>query len=459
VLHPGLQQDASTSRILQDDNYDTRLLSLGIRRWKFQKILLDAVLRCDEISIRFNSKVILVGRERHTVDSGKESQKVLLSMQDGSTHRADILFAADGCRSCLRDQVIQRMYNSTGKIINCADGTRKVFCPNTSRSLHSSVSPTISSIPHLRYSGITCLMGISGSGVDVGGDCINHDNENEIDESNTQKMLDKGIVFLSSETTTGCHAIVFPTGPLEKCFQFYFPKQSICSATNTSWGTLTETLRKDECTALSHLLRNDGWDERYVDLLNNTQMALRIAGSVFEPDVGLEQYAFSLQDLEEIPSGVHGNKSEMKGTADTISATSEFILQRRVVLLGDAAHPPVPYTGQASQVGIEDAATIAHVLEHFCFLESGKFSLDRFDEAMSVYEKVRIPRVGSMVENSRAYGHQQQLRASHSDIRRRYCEEQIKRDLFFHETSPNVLTGVQYDYESALNKELSKYNS
>ena len=36
------------------------------------------------------------------------------------------------------------------------------------------------------------------------------------------------------------------------------------------------------------------------------------------------------------------------------------------MLLGDAAHPPVPYIGQGAMMAMEDVGVLSHLLRHFC---------------------------------------------------------------------------------------------
>lgn len=43
----------------------------------------------------------------------------------------------------------------------------------------------------------------------------------------------------------------------------------------------------------------------------------------------------------------------------------------KCVLLGDAAHPPVPYIGQGAMMAIEDAGVLAKILAHFCVDSNG----------------------------------------------------------------------------------------
>ena len=45
----------------------------------------------------------------------------------------------------------------------------------------------------------------------------------------------------------------------------------------------------------------------------------------------------------------------------------------RVILLGDAAHPPVPYIGQGAMMAMEDVGVLVRCLRHYCCAGGGKF--------------------------------------------------------------------------------------
>ena len=83
----------------------------------------------------------------------------------------------------------------------------------------------------------------------------------------------------------------------------------------------------------------------------------------------------------------------------------------RIILLGDAAHPPVPCVGQGGQMGIEDAGTIALLMKCLCCSDdndnsnsndnnaSTAFLANNVDYAMSMYEQMRIQRTSDMLDN------------------------------------------------------------
>jgi salicylate hydroxylase len=85
--------------------------------------------------------------------------------------------------------------------------------------------------------------------------------------------------------------------------------------------------------------------------------------------------------------------------------------QPRTILVGDAAHPPVPYIGQGAQQGMEDAGTLAVLLKTFCLDDQGQFDLSNLQHAVMAYERIRIPRVTKILANGHAVGNCQAKRA------------------------------------------------
>ena len=248
----------------------------------------------------------------------------------------------------------------------------------------------------LKYTGVTCLMGTADL-----------------------PRESRGICFPSS-ITTKCHGCFFPTSEKEQCFQFHFPVPTK-EAARGSWGTLSENVGKEECEKLAAKLREDGWDEKYLGALENVRMAIKIGFSLLEP---------------QLKHFVYGPKG-------------------RVVLLGDAAHPQIPYIGQGAQQGIEDAGVIIMLLKSLCVDGKGNFGLTNFGPAMGIYEKMRLPRTADILNNAKIQGRMQQKRAE-SAIYNRCKEELIKRDIFFHETMPVMFPCARYDYKAAVENVLNE---
>lgn len=130
---------------------------------------------------------------------------------------------------------------------------------------------------------------------------------------------------MPSSLTTKCHATFFPTGDMESCFQIHFP---VSTTHPDCWGTLTYERCNEVCQKLATELMNDGWDESFLEYLNVASRSVQVGFGELRP------------------------------------ALTKWIYGR-VVLLGDAAHPPLPFLGQGSQQGYEDAATLAILIEKF----------------------------------------------------------------------------------------------
>jgi len=68
--------------------------------------------------------------------------------------------------------------------------------------------------------------------------------------------------------------------------------------------------------------------------------------------------------------------------------------QGHVTLLGDSAHPMLPYLAQGAAMAIEDAAVLTRCLDMF----------DSIEEALAVYQRNRISRTDRVVQESSANG-------------------------------------------------------
>lgn len=230
------RHDGTQVAMAQEDvlcGKEDEIQSLGIRRWKLQKILYDAVIEAG-IQVHF-------GKGLQDVTQNNKGL-VRLEFEDGTTHTSQILFAADGVRSTVR-----RLVNKDSK---------------------------------LEYTGVTCVMGMA-----------------------EHNPCDRGICFPSS-LTTKCHGCFFPTSQEEQCFQMHFsvPEED---ADKGNWGQLSQQVGVQECLKLSEQMQNDGWAERYILPLHQVTHAVRIGFCTLQPP---------------LHKWVYG--------------------QGRIVLLGDAAHPP-----------------------------------------------------------------------------------------------------------------------
>jgi salicylate hydroxylase len=330
----------------------------GIRRYKLQRELYRAVLERG-IRVHFSHRLV------DLVESSK-GKKMVVAFECGARVECDLVFAADGGRSTVRNLIV----------------------------------PTVEA--RLEYSGVTCIMGIAE---DIG----------------SAAQQQQGIAFPTS-TTSRCHAVFFPTGPNEQCFMINVSVPAEETSPG-SWGQLSHAVGTTECRKLADILRRDGWDDRFVEPLMNPKKAIRIGYCLLRPK--LTRWAF----------GPH----------------------RRVVLVGDAAHPPIPYTGQGAQQGLEDAGTIALLVKHFCVTsdngesEDGCAALDwtRWRTVAHLYEKIRIPHADRVCDMAIDFGRMQQRRADSAkyDV---VQSEKIQREVFFHETLPCLLPGATHDYRRSV---------
>ncbi|GAX27826.1 hypothetical protein FisN_13Hh067 [Fistulifera solaris] len=222
-------------------------------------------------------------------------------------------------------------------------------------------------------------------------------------------------ISIVTSLTSQCHAVFFPVSPTEQCFQFHFPMKDTSDG-DDSWSTMTKTIEHEHCQELAQRLTQDGWDEQYIRPLRSVSQAIQIHSCLLD------------QKLE---TWVRGN----------------------VVLLGDAAHPPVPFIGQGAQQGLEDAGTLALLLRALCCSTRGKLDVQNLSQALKLYEQIRIPRANELLDLSQLTGDQRRKRsqsARYAEVR----EEIIQRQVFFHETSPNMLPGATHDYRKAVEKVL-----
>jgi salicylate hydroxylase len=228
-------------------------------------------------------------------------------------------------------------------------------------------------------------------------------------------------ICLPSSTGHDTHGVFFPTGTDEQCFQFHFnvPEDQ---ADHNNWGTLSQAVTASECEQLTQRLRAEGWDQRYLEPFQHVVSALRIGFCLLEP--ALEQFVY---------------------------------WDNSVVLLGDAAHPPVPYLGQGGAMGLEDAGVLCLLLQHYCCQDSsGVFDMQHLPAALKLYQEMRIPRTSAMLANAKLMGHSQAVRASGIGNRRAAKETMIQRQVFFHETMPLLFPGANYNYQKQVAAAIEK---
>ena len=121
----------------------------------------------------------------------------------------------------------------------------------------------------------------------------------------------EGICFPSS-STTNCHACYYKPNDEEVVFQLFFPTEE----KPETWKALTKEESDIECKRLQKVMIDDGWHPMFSDPVGQADSVLRVGLRARNP---IPQWQYP--------------KSNPK-----------------VFLLGDAAHPPVPYIGQGAMV-------------------------------------------------------------------------------------------------------------
>ncbi|KAI9024728.1 hypothetical protein DFJ74DRAFT_755984 [Hyaloraphidium curvatum] len=225
-----------------------------------------------------------------------------------------------------------------------------------------------------------------------------------------------GICFPSSATTRN-HACYYNTGDNEQVFQIYFstPERP------ETWRALSKEEGKKECEALAAQLKADGWDKQFVDPLLQAESVLRVG----------------LRSRKPIP----------------------VWHDRRVILLGDAAHPPVPYIGQGAMMAIEDAGVLVFCLRALCQPASGgAFSFAQLEDAVRLYEKLRYPRTAETLARSESLGKMQVQRASDPDraeVEKR--ERALAEEVAELGTLRVMKAGPGYDYRAEVANALAEH--
>lgn len=348
--HDGTEIACAKEHLLNPD--DQELQSLGIRRWRLQKVLLEYVEKF-KIRVIFGKRLDSI---RLASGSSNAGQAIDLNFVDGLSFQSKLVFGADGIKSKVREYI-------AGKV-------------------------------DALYTGTTCLMG-----------------------TNPSPRNERGICFPSS-ATTNCHGCFYPSGPNEQVFQMYFQQPENPEA----WGTLSPVEAEAECQRLIQTLKQDGWADEFIQPLKGAENVIRVGLRARDP---LDKW-----------------------------------YSKCAVLLGDAAHPPVPYIGQGAMMAIEDAGSLALILSKMCFSQSGEIIYDNLEKAFAFYENHRIPRVGKVLGFSKDLGKMQQERAAatakenwidiKSWINRAMREWSIWAQVQIYGTLPVMFEGARYDYKSHL---------
>lgn len=113
------------------------------------------------------------------------------------------------------------------------------------------------------------------------------------------------------------------------------------------------------------------------------------------------------------------------------------------------------HSGQGAQMGLEDAGTMAWLLKELCVDRHGKLTLDKFGKAVEIYEKIRIPRTGEILDCSKQLGQMEELREDANA--RDEMELMIQGELMMNGTLPIMFQGATHHYQIAVRRELKAF--
>lgn len=128
------------------------------------------------------------------------------------------------------------------------------------------------------------------------------------------------------------------------------------------------------------------------------------------------------------------------------------------MLLGDAAHPPVPYIGQGAMMAVEDAGVLSLLLQRLCRPQpTAPFDMTQWESALRVYEAVRIPRTTAVYRSSHALGRSQQARMHERDdpAAARAQEERLRSEVKQFGTLKDLRAASNFDCQLDAEKALS----
>merc|ERR1712232_35947 len=101
-------------------------------------------------------------------------------------------------------------------------------------------------------------------------------------------------------------------------------------------------------------------------------------------------------------------------------------------------------------MAIEDAGTIALLLKQFWRVDGNDDCKDhQFDEAMAIYEELRLPRTHKILHSSKQLGKTQQERAN-SSLYNLIRELSIKFQVLTMGTLPVMLPGATFQYQQPI---------
>lgn len=221
----------------------------------------------------------------------------------------------------------------------------------------------------------------------------------------------KDLCFPSCEGKSHCHAVYFPTSLNEECFQLFLHDENDLDL-DEDYPGVGSTMTPEYLKKVAAELKQDGWHERY-----------------WQP----------------IDSAAQGFKTSFATLSKPLSAW----VNGRVALVGDAAHPPVPYLGQGAQMGFEDVGVLSTLLKMFCSQENDdgnnntSLDLSQWDKCMTLYQEIRMKRVAKVVQLSHSFGEMEDSRTASTN---KTTEMVIRADILMNGTLPMLEESADHDY-------------
>ena len=107
-------------------------------------------------------------------------------------------------------------------------------------------------------------------------------------------------------------------------------------------------------------------------------------------------------------------------------------------------------------MAFEDVGVLTMILKRVCVQQAQqRFTLDRFDLAMKIYQSMRVARTTQVLGASHVLGKMQQDRAD-SALYNWFREWGIWMQVKYYGTLPIMFQGSQYHYDDAVKQELVK---
>jgi len=109
-------------------------------------------------------------------------------------------------------------------------------------------------------------------------------------------------------------------------------------------------------------------------------------------------------------------------------------------------------SGQGAQMGLEDAGTMAWLLKELCIDYRGNLDLSNYETAIDLYESIRIPRTGEILDCSKQLGDIEVQRGGDDEIARQELELMIQGELMMNGTLPIMFQGASHKYRHSVER-------